>query len=68
MAQQQEIGLSVPAVDIPLWLLDRRKLPKDWAKKLKAVHSKGEHIVAAIMEKKNISTIRNFIDSFKGSN
>ena len=59
--------MNVPIVDIPLWLLDRRKLCKDWGKKLRAVESKCEKTIEAISQKKNLEKTSAFIEAHRGS-
>ncbi len=67
MSQEaQAITLSVPAVDIPIWLLDRRKLGKDWGKKLKAVQSKYDKVIESISSKPSLSNIQGFMETHKG--
>ena len=66
MSQQPEgISLSVPVVDIPLWLLERRKLSKDWGKKLKLVQSKSEQVLGSINSKSNLDKAQAFIETHK---
>jgi hypothetical protein len=65
MTGKEEIQLNVPSADIPLWLLERRKLPKDWGKKLKLVQSKYEKVFADINSKSNLSNIQDFINTHK---
>jgi len=57
------ILLSVPAADIPLWLLERRRLSKDWAKKLKAIQTKSSQTLEQILSKPELSSVKPFIDS-----
>ena len=63
----EEMQLTVPVADIPLWLLDRRKLPKDWGKKLKLVQSKYEKVFEDINKKEALSQILSFIKDHKES-
>ena len=63
--QTQGISLTVPSVDIPLWLLERRRLPKDWGKKLKAVQSKYDKVFESISSKPALGPIQSFIDVHK---
>ena len=68
MEKQTELAtLTVPAVDIPLWLLDRRRLCKDWGKRIKAVHTKRDSIIEAIRAKSTLSNIHSFLDDHENS-
>jgi len=65
MTGKEEMQLTVSSADIPLWLLERRKLPKDWGKKLKLVQSKYEKVFSDINSKANLSNIQDFINTHK---
>ncbi len=64
--KEQDLTLTVPVGDIPLWLLERRKLPKDWGKKLRAVQTKCESTLSAIAGAKDLADVKAYLDSHQG--